>query len=264
MRRWTLLHLLFLWPVVTGWSAPSRGHNPGARRSPKREWRCESLRSHLQATFLERCRHRSSRRRTALPCLPVRLPLLRPSKGTLTLSDPAASGSARILRDDFGDDSASNSPWRHLPGFSFQFVQNGSYLSSRSARSCHHWESGMELHRRARTSVAGKDRQRLHARFASLRLDREKSELRPQRGNDIPVQPHKEPQHFEGSLPGHAGDVLVFQADMWGQLAATYAPGSVANDRGWKNAEAAEVANRMPTKPFSALAKDYPNSGIDL
>lgn len=49
-------------------------------------------------------------------------------EGTLTLSDPATGGDARILRDDFGDDSASNSPWRHLPSFSFQFVQNGSYF----------------------------------------------------------------------------------------------------------------------------------------
>ncbi len=57
---------------------------------------------------------------------------------------------------------------------------------------------------------------------------------------------------------------LYFKLDLWGQLAATYAPGSIANDEAIKNEEAAEVANRLPTKPFSLLATDYPGSGIDL
>jgi hypothetical protein len=57
---------------------------------------------------------------------------------------------------------------------------------------------------------------------------------------------------------------LYFKLDMWGQLAATYTPGGVANDQVLENAEAVEVANRLPTKPFSALATDYPNSGINI
>ena len=57
---------------------------------------------------------------------------------------------------------------------------------------------------------------------------------------------------------------LYFKFNMWGQLAATYTPGTVANAEALENAEAAEVANRIPTKPFSALATDYPSSGINL
>jgi len=64
---------------------------------------------------------------TALPCLPMRLRLLRPSRHINALR-PGIKRERQILRDDFGDDSTSNSPWRHLPSFSFQFVQNGSYL----------------------------------------------------------------------------------------------------------------------------------------
>jgi len=56
---------------------------------------------------------------------------------------------------------------------------------------------------------------------------------------------------------------LYFKLNMWGQLAATYTPASVANADALENAEAAEVANRLPTKSFSALATDYPNSGIN-
>lgn len=56
----------------------------------------------------------------------------------------------------------------------------------------------------------------------------------------------------------------LHQFNMWGQLAATYAPHTVANDAALENAEATEVANRMPTKPLSALATDYPAAGLDL
>ena len=49
-------------------------------------------------------------------------------EGTLTLSNPTSSGSFRLLRDDEKIDTGTDSPWRHLASFSFQFVQNGSYL----------------------------------------------------------------------------------------------------------------------------------------
>jgi hypothetical protein len=54
------------------------------------------------------------------------------------------------------------------------------------------------------------------------------------------------------------------QFDMWGQLSATYSPHTVANDTAIRAAEAAELADRIPIKPLSALASDYPGSGIDL
>jgi hypothetical protein len=57
---------------------------------------------------------------------------------------------------------------------------------------------------------------------------------------------------------------LYFKLNMWGQLSATYTPGGVANDKALESAEAAEVANHLPTKPFSALATDFPNSGINI
>ena len=49
-------------------------------------------------------------------------------EGTLTLSNPTSSGSFRLLRDDEKIDTGTDSPWRHLASFSFQFVQSGSYL----------------------------------------------------------------------------------------------------------------------------------------
>ena len=49
-------------------------------------------------------------------------------EGTLTLTNPKSSGSFRLLRDDEKIDTGTDSPWRRLASFSFQFVQNGSYL----------------------------------------------------------------------------------------------------------------------------------------
>jgi hypothetical protein len=54
------------------------------------------------------------------------------------------------------------------------------------------------------------------------------------------------------------------QFNMWGQLSATYTPHIVTNDLSLENAQANEVANQIPIKPLSALATDYPSAGINL
>ncbi|GLW55085.1 hypothetical protein [Kitasatospora phosalacinea] len=56
----------------------------------------------------------------------------------------------------------------------------------------------------------------------------------------------------------------LHQFDVWGQLAATYDAHGVPDAVALENAHAAEVGNRMPTKPLSALATDHPAAGLDL
>ena len=55
-----------------------------------------------------------------------------------------------------------------------------------------------------------------------------------------------------------------FKFDMWGALAATYTPETIANADAIKADYATEVANRLPTKPLAALAADFPSSGVNL
>ncbi|MBX3093697.1 MAG: hypothetical protein KF680_04030 [Cryobacterium sp.] len=55
-----------------------------------------------------------------------------------------------------------------------------------------------------------------------------------------------------------------FKGNMWGNLTSTYTPGVIANADAIGSAYALEVANRMPTKPLSALVTDYPSAGFDL
>ncbi len=53
------------------------------------------------------------------------------------------------------------------------------------------------------------------------------------------------------------------QFNMWGQLSATYTKHTVTNALAIANLESSTIKNRMPVKPITALATDYPNSGID-
>jgi hypothetical protein len=54
-----------------------------------------------------------------------------------------------------------------------------------------------------------------------------------------------------------------WQANFYGNLTATYTPGTIGGDTTMENNAAAEIANRIPSKPFSSLATDYPSSGVN-
>jgi hypothetical protein len=51
---------------------------------------------------------------------------------------------------------------------------------------------------------------------------------------------------------------ISFSADLWGQLDATYHPGSVKDADQIRALFADELAQRFPTKPIEQLAEDYP------
>ncbi len=57
---------------------------------------------------------------------------------------------------------------------------------------------------------------------------------------------------------------LYFKFDLWGQLTATYTPETIPNASTIKAEHAAEAADRLPTRPISALRTDYPDSGVNL
>lgn len=55
-----------------------------------------------------------------------------------------------------------------------------------------------------------------------------------------------------------------YQFNMYGRLAANYNDGAVPGASNIKSAYETEVSDRMTTKPISALASDFPNSGINI
>ncbi|MEP6882456.1 MAG: hypothetical protein ABI866_10715 [Dokdonella sp.] len=73
----------------------------------------------------------------------------------------------------------------------------------------------------------------------------------------------------DGSISSVAYEIAsetcnYYQFNLYGRLSASYTPAMVSNAAAIKTAYATEVANRMPTKPISALATDYPGSGITI
>lgn len=73
----------------------------------------------------------------------------------------------------------------------------------------------------------------------------------------------------DGSMSSLAYEIAsetcnYYQFNLYGQLAASYAPGTVANAAAIKSAYETEIANRMPVKAIGALATDYPGSGINI
>jgi hypothetical protein len=184
-------------------------------------------------------------------------------EGTLTLSSPTLSGSFQVLRDDEKMDTGADSPRRHLANFSLQFVQNGSYLipvqqgliiTGNSAWNYilgpgRVWQERGD-HGYMRTSFP----------FALV-----------ERGQNC-VHNGEMTFLFKSGKNLHVSQVRYqitqetceyFKFNMWGQLPATFVRSPIARADKVRKAAAAEMANRLPTKPFSALAADYPNSGLD-
>jgi|ERR1700728_182654 hypothetical protein len=185
-------------------------------------------------------------------------------EGTLTLSNPASRGSFRLLRDDEKIDTGTDSPRRHLASFSFRFVQNGSYLipvqqglviTGSSAWNYivgpgRVWQEVGD-HGYMRASLPFALVLRNHNCVHNGEMTFLFSNKKNPRVSQVRYQITQETCEY-------------FKFNMWGQLSASYIPGKVAGADEVRKAAADELANRLPTKPFSALAADYPNSGLDL
>ena len=185
-------------------------------------------------------------------------------EGTLTLSNPASSGGFRLLRDDAKMGTGIDSAWRHLASFSFQFVQNGSYLipvqqglviTGSSA-----WNyivgPGRVWHEENDDGYA-----RASFPFALV----ERSQNCVHNGEMTFLFSNKKiPRVSQVRYQITQETCEYFKFNMWGQLPASYVHSKVSGADALRKAGADEMANRLPTKPFSALLADYPNSGVDL
>jgi len=265
MKPWALVRLLFLWPTLAGWCAPALFATtpvPGDPLSGNGKVNRSVL---TYSELFSNTAPSAPVDDTAGFALPVNAaPPSQAFEGTLTISDPTSSASAQILRDDFADDSANNSPWRHLASFSFPFVQNGSYLIP--------VQQGLVITGRTawnyilgpgRVWQENNDNGYMRASLPFALVERNQNCVHNGELTFL-FNRTKSPNISKVRYQVTQETCLYFKLNMWGQLAATYTPGTVANNEALENAEAAEMANRIPTKPFSALATDYPNSGINI
>jgi hypothetical protein len=185
-------------------------------------------------------------------------------EGTLTLSNPASSGSFRLLRDDAKMDTGTDSAWRHLASFSFQFVQSGSYLIPVqqglviTGSSAWNYIVGP-----GRVWHEDGDHGYTRASFPFALVERSANCVH--NGEMTFLYSNKKSTHVSQVRYQITQETcLYFKFNMWGQLPATYLHNKVAGADELRKAAAVEMANRLPTKPFSTLAADYPNAGLDL
>ena len=185
-------------------------------------------------------------------------------EGTLTLT-PTAAGYFSVYYDEFNQTSGGHNitPFNTLPAFSFQFVQNGSYLVPVTQGLIYTGSTSWNyIIGPGRVWSETTDNGYTRAAFPLTLVQRNQNCVH---NGSVTFLFNKNASpnisHVAYQFTGEGCPTLMF--DMAGQVAAQYTPATVANDTAIENAEAAEVTHRMPVKPFSALATDFPSSGIN-
>jgi len=184
-------------------------------------------------------------------------------EGTLALQDLEKSGTFSKFSDIFRIIPESDSAWKHLPAFNYQFVQSGSHLipvvQGLTITGSLSWnyilgpgrvwrEDGDDGYMRASFPFALVQRNQncVHNGEMTFLFSNTKSAKVSNAYYQI-TQETCYPMKF----------------NLWGFASATYNPGVVPGALALKENHAAEIAHRMPTKPFDALASDFPNAGIN-
>ena len=185
-------------------------------------------------------------------------------EGRLELLNPASSGGFTKVHEDFNYTGDADSPWRHLPAFSFDFVQNGSHLipvkQGLVITGSQAWNYIIGPGR-----VWREDGDSGYTRASFPFALAERSQNCVHNGEMTFLFSNTKPAHISKVRYQVTQETCTYiKADMWGQLSATYNPGKIANSTELKNEHAEEMAHRIPRKPFAALASDFPKSGVDL
>lgn len=179
-------------------------------------------------------------------------------EGTLTMIGEASHGN--VVEVGGNDNLQYYTDAAHLPEFEFEFVQHGTHLipTARGMVEGAHssWTYVLEPGR-----VWNENGDNGYSRVALPFALQERNQ--DCIWNGVLTFLFKD----DGSVSDVAYQIaaetcLYMKLNFWGRLEASYTPGAVAGAQQIKDAYAAEVAGRMPIKPISALATDYPGSGI--
>lgn len=180
-------------------------------------------------------------------------------QGRLTLHNTATAGGFAEVKDSFNYTGSADDPRKHLPPFDFEFIQTGSHVfpvQRGSIASTHaSWEFVLSPGRVWNESTdAGFTRAAIP--FA----------LQQRNANCI----HNGVLTFLFKSNGTVSNAqyqissetcLYYKVNMYGMLAASYAPYAVANAAALKAAYQAEVNDRIPVRALANIAADYP--GVD-
>jgi hypothetical protein len=185
-------------------------------------------------------------------------------EGTLTLKNVASNGHFTLLSDVFQLVPPTDSYWKHLPPFTFHFVQSGSSLipveQGLAITGDLVWNYIVGPGRVWRESNDG-EYMRASLPFALVQRNQNcvhNGEL------TFLFNARKNPNISRVYYQITQETCYPMKFNLWGTVEATFLPGVVPAGREIRTRFAAEQSQRMPTKPLSALSSDFPNAGVDV
>jgi len=182
-------------------------------------------------------------------------------EGRLELVSEATSGGFSEVKDTYAYTGNADNPRKHLPEFSFEFVQNGSHLipvqQGLSYTGHTYWNYIVGPGRVWKeTSDNGYSR----AAFPFALIQRNANCTH----NGVMTFLFNNSGISKVRYQITQETCAYYKINMWGQLTGTYSPYAVVNAAAYKANHATEVANRLPTKPIAELATDFPGSGVNV
>jgi hypothetical protein len=183
-------------------------------------------------------------------------------QGTLTLLSPATKGGFQENVDSYGYTGIKDATRKHLPPFSFQFIQTGSHifplLRGSNASTHPEWEYVLAPGRVWNETGDG-----LYSR-ASIPFTLQQKNQNCMHNGALTFLFMSDGTVSKVAYQIASETCSYFKVNMWGILGATYTPQTIPNAASLISDYEAEVAHRMPTRPMSALAADFPAAGIDV
>jgi hypothetical protein len=179
-------------------------------------------------------------------------------QGTLTLENPGTTGNFTEVGTRV---AGSYSDPGHLPAFSFRFIQDGTHIfpMTRGLIPTSHpnWNYILEPGR-----VWKESNDHTYNRAAIPFSLQEKGANCTHNG--VLTFLFKSDGAISKVAYQIAGETCsYFNFDLWGLADATYTPQTISNAADLTAAYEAEVNDRMPAKPISALATDFPGLGVN-
>lgn len=183
-------------------------------------------------------------------------------EGRLDLVNPSGNGSVVVLRDDFNSFAGGDSAWKHLAAFSFEFVQDGSYLIPAQQGLVYTGNADWNyIVGPGNAWSQNDDSGYTRASFPFALIERNQNCVHNGEMSFL-FSNSKSPNISNVRYQITQETCMYSKFNLWGQIAATYTPYPVTNDATIKSDHVIEIANRLPTKPLSALTSDFPNSGV--
>ena len=181
-------------------------------------------------------------------------------EGVLRLVQPEGSGESQVVKDDYNVADRWGGPVR-LFAFDYRFVQHGSYLIPAQQGLIYTGQTFFNLMvGTGRAWDETSDQGLTRAAFPFTLVQRNQNCTFNGVMSFLFDDQHVSQARYQVTQETCA----YFKIDMWGQVKAQYAPQQIANREALVQQEAADQAARLPEKPFFALAKDYPQAGLDL